>query len=61
MLKIMVKDLIHRAGWVIHRFDPHAHNSFQFLQSLDHVDVNLIFDIGANEGQFAQRVKMDWV
>ncbi len=59
MLKKIVKDLIHRAGWVIHRFDPHAHDSFQLLHSLDHVGVNLVFDIGANAGQFAQDLR--WI
>jgi len=55
----MLKDVIHRAGWVVHRFDPHAYTSFQTLQSLEHARVDLVFDIGANIGQFAKELR--WI
>lgn len=58
-MKEIVKSLIHKAGWVVHRFDPYAYPIYQLLQSLEYADVNLVFDIGANEGQFVRDLR--WI
>ena len=57
MLKMLTKKFIHHIGWDIHRLSPRTNPEFQLLKSLNRVNVNLIFDIGANTGQFSQKLR----
>jgi len=57
MLKKMVKKLMHQAGFDLHRLTPSTHPAFQLLKGLDRFGVDLVFDIGANAGQFATELR----
>ncbi|HEX5432083.1 MAG TPA: FkbM family methyltransferase [Bryobacteraceae bacterium] len=51
MLKSAVKHLFHSIGYDIRKYDPHPPN--YLAMSLRAHGINLIFDVGANIGQFA--------
>jgi FkbM family methyltransferase len=56
--KQSAQKLIHSLGWDIHRFDPNSNDYIQLLQSLDHFKIDILFDIGANKGQFSSYLRM---
>jgi FkbM family methyltransferase len=56
-MKTLIKSLIHSVGWDLHRLSPAANTSVQLLAALNHVRANVVFDIGANRGQFAQGLR----
>lgn len=51
--KRVVKDLINAAGYDVRRISPSNHSALQLLRALNRFDVDLVFDVGANVGQFA--------
>jgi FkbM family methyltransferase len=53
----MVKRLIQSLGWTIYRTNGPNTPGAQILAALNHVNSNLIFDIGANTGQFAEKLR----
>jgi FkbM family methyltransferase len=56
-MKKLIKKIIRNFGWDLHRLNP-ASNSFAQLSAvLNHAQVNVVFDIGANVGQFAQELR----
>ena len=57
MIKNTAKMIVRSLGWDIHRFSPSANHSAQLLAALNYVGANLVFDIGANVGQFAQDLR----
>lgn len=56
-----MKPLVHRAlqllGYDIHRFRPAAFPEPQLAAALRSGDVNLVFDVGANAGQFGLKLR----
>jgi FkbM family methyltransferase len=48
--------IINSLGWDLRRIRPPA-NSTQLLVALEYVQANVVFDIGANTGQFAQKLR----
>lgn len=52
MLKAFVKRIIRRLGFDIRRYNPASSESAQFMRMLSAHSVNLVFDVGANTGQF---------
>lgn len=52
-LKKLVKGLVHKAGFDLLRLNPYSNSSFQLLKALNRFEVDLVFDVGANAGQFA--------
>lgn len=56
-LKHFIKKTIYRTGWDLHRLSPSSNPAFQLKKALDYMGINLIFDIGANTGQFAQQIR----
>jgi len=44
-------------GLDIHRFNPHSSADAQLLAAMDHANIDLIFDVGANTGQFALGIR----
>lgn len=54
MLKQTIRNAIHKVGWDLHRLSSGANPTYQLLKCLERAKVNLVFDIGANKGQFAQ-------
>ena len=56
-MKRIVKNIIRSVGYDLHRWYPASSPSFQLIQGLRKFDINLVFDIGANTGQFAQGLR----
>jgi FkbM family methyltransferase len=56
-MKKIVKKIVHALGWDLHRFGPSTNPSAQHLAAIKHVGANVVFDIGANTGQFAQELR----
>ena len=55
--KRAVKSLVHAAGFDLHRLSPNTSPSFQLLKALNRFEVDLVFDVGANVGQFASELR----
>lgn len=56
-MKIFTKKIIRSLGWDLHRFSPSSNSTAQLLAAFNHVQIDLVFDIGANVGQFAQELR----
>lgn len=56
-MKKLIKTMIHSFGWDLHRLSPAVNPGVQLLAALNHVQANVVFDIGANIGQFAQELR----
>jgi FkbM family methyltransferase len=56
-LKKYVKKLVHKFGFELHRLTPSSNPSFQLLKGLDYFNITLVFDVGANAGQFASELR----
>jgi FkbM family methyltransferase len=52
-----IKTLLNRLGYDIQRLHPASDPTCQLLASLDRFGVDLVFDVGANAGQFASRLR----
>lgn len=52
-----VKQVLHAAGIEAHRFLPNTSQLAQLMAALRHFNIDLVFDIGANEGQFAKELR----
>lgn len=57
MMKKTMKKLFYGFGLDIHRLSPSSNPSAQLLAVLMHLHVDIVFDIGANIGQFAQELR----
>lgn len=56
-MKKVIKRLIHRLGYVLERLNIISRPEFQLFQSLKRFEIDLVLDIGANEGQFASEIR----
>jgi len=56
-LKKQIKRGMHKAGFDLHRLSPHSNPAFQLLKGLERFGVDLVFDVGANTGQFASELR----
>lgn len=56
-MKKVIKRLIHRLGYVLERLNVNSRSEFQLIQSLKRFEIDLVLDIGANEGQFASEIR----
>ena len=56
-MKKVIKRLIHRLGYVLERLNVNSRSDFQLFQSLKKFEIDLVLDIGANEGQFASEIR----
>ena len=53
----MVKKLIRSSGWDLRRY-KHVHVPvYQLVSAFEMQQINVVFDIGANEGQFAKEIR----
>ena len=52
-----IKQLLHAAGIEAHRFHPSASPLARLMAALRAFDIDLVLDIGANEGQFAKELR----
>jgi len=56
-LKFVTKRLINAAGFDLHRLSPKRNPAYQLLIGLKRFNVDLVFDVGANTGQFANELR----
>ena len=56
-MKKTIKSLLRSFGFELSRYGPQSNVHIQILAALNYVQSNVIFDIGANEGQFAQELR----
>lgn len=56
-VKNITRRFIHSLGWDLHRLSPSSNPSRQLLAALNYVQADIVFDIGANIGQFAQQLR----
>jgi len=56
-LKRFVRDCIRSAGWNLERFDPHSSKASQLVRQLLVHQIDVVLDVGANTGQFAQQLR----
>lgn len=56
-MKRLAKRVIHVLGWDVRRVSPTSNPSAQLLTALNHIGANVVFDVGANVGQFAQDLR----
>jgi len=55
--KKIIKKILYSLGLDLHRLSPASNPSAQLLAALNHVQADVVFDIGANIGQFAQELR----
>jgi FkbM family methyltransferase len=53
-IKHLVRKCLWRAGWDVKRFDPRPSEAAQLVRQLGVHQVEVLFDVGANTGQFAE-------
>ena len=56
-LKKSLKRLINTAGFELRRLKPKTNSAYQLLIGLKRFDIDLVFDVGANGGQFASGLR----
>ncbi len=56
-IKRLVRKSIRSAGWDIKRFDPLSSEATQLARQLSVHRIDVVFDVGANTGQFAERLR----
>ena len=52
-----IKKSIHLLGWDLRRYNRVNVPAMQLVKALELAGINLVFDIGANEGQFAREIR----
>jgi FkbM family methyltransferase len=55
--KKLIKKTVNMFGLDLYRLSPTINSSYQLLAALNHAQADLVFDIGANIGQFAQELR----
>lgn len=53
----VVKSAFKSLGLEVHRYSANASPTAQTVSALKHYEIDLIFDIGANQGQFASQIR----
>ncbi|AEF99617.1 FkbM family methyltransferase [Methylomonas methanica] len=57
MLKKLIRGGLRKVGFDLHRLLTVSNPAFQLLKGLERFQVDLVFDIGANTGQFASELR----
>ena len=55
--KKLLRWFINGIGFDLHRLSPGSSPAFQLLKGLERFEVDLVFDVGANVGQFASELR----
>jgi FkbM family methyltransferase len=55
--KRWIRKLLCRAGWELKRFDPGTSDWARLIKLLNLHQVNVVFDVGANVGQYAAKLR----
>lgn len=56
-LKRAIKHILRSIGLELHRFSPDSSKNARLMACLDHCGINMVLDIGANEGQFGEELR----
>lgn len=56
-IKYFVKKILNKLGWDLYRFEPHSSPQMQIITLLKTKKINVVFDVGANIGQFAKDLR----
>ena len=56
-IKCFIKSMIRHFGWDIRSFSPSTNHELQLLKALQRFEVDVVFDIGGNVGQFAKSLR----
>lgn len=56
-VKQRIKRVLHAAGIEAHRYHPSSSPLARLMAALSHFNIDLVFDVGANEGQFANELR----
>jgi FkbM family methyltransferase len=56
-IKRFVRSCIRRAGWDIKKFDPLSSEASQLVRQLFVHQIDVVYDVGANTGQFAEKLR----
>jgi FkbM family methyltransferase len=59
MLRSRLKRMLRRLGYDVHHYRPDSSAEARFMTMLAHHRINLVFDVGANVGQFAKSLRED--
>ena len=57
LVKDTLKRLINASGFELRRLKPKSNPAYQLLIGLKAFDIDLVFDVGANAGQFLDYTK----
>jgi len=57
-LKRTIKQTLRNLGLELHRFSPASSKSARLMACLNHCGINRVLDIGANEGQFGEELRV---
>lgn len=57
-LKRTIKHTLRSLGLELHRFSPASSKNARLMACLDHCGINMVLDIGANEGQFGEELRV---
>lgn len=55
--KHFIKKILYKLGWDLYRFEPSSSPQMQIMTLLKRQKINIVFDIGANIGQFAKDLR----
>jgi FkbM family methyltransferase len=55
--KMLIKRIFRKMGLELHGFNPSSSPNAQIVYSLNNFKIDLIFDVGANSGQFASEIR----
>jgi FkbM family methyltransferase len=55
-MKKIIKKIINNMGWEIHRFNSKTTADGLIASAIKHFQIDLVLDIGANEGQYAKKL-----
>lgn len=53
----IIKKIFSFAGLNIQRINPFSHSTIRLIKSMENYDIDMVLDIGANIGQFAQDIR----
>ena len=56
-IKLGIRKIFHSLGLEVHRLSPQSDPAFQLLKSLERFNIDLVFDVGANVGQFGSGLR----
>ncbi len=56
-MKQKLKKCLNALGFEVKKFHPESSDLALLIKSLDYFDIDLIVDVGANEGQFSQSIR----